>query len=1197
MADKVVNRGIKIWIDGKEVPKNVGAIRNEIRSLIKDQNKMTIGAEDYVRTGKKIAHLNSIMSEHRAQTAKLSNEYKSLATRAKEAFGGARNWFNQNLAIAGTLIASITGASLAFRKLATDVADIDDMYSDVMKTTGMTRDEVVALNEEFKNIDTRTTREDLNKIAEAGGRIGIAKENIFEFTEAINIANVALGDSFTGGVEEISTSLGKLKTLFKETQDMQVEKAYLSIGSAINELGANGAASEPNIANFALRVGSLPDSLKPSIAETLALGAAFEESGIEAEISSRAYNIFLKQASTNSEKFAKVMGTTTAEVEKMINTDPLEFFLNFSQGMKRMDATDTAKTLAYLGVNADGANKAIGAAANNTDRFRELVSMSNKSFTEGTSVINEYNIKNNNLRASLDKSIKKFKEKALELGERLNPALLKSTNATTYLINALIELPKWTKRNSGLLVTLAVVLGVYTTAVNYARVALFLKNAQLKINSFLLVSNKAAHLAAAAAQAFFTGNVVRARIAMQMFNKTVGVNPYVVLGVAIAAVTVAVYKLFAGFNKLNAEAKIASKLNKQVAEDTANEVSELNLLLRTARNENIAKQTRIEAVKKLNEISPKYLGFLKLETINTNSATNAVNSYTTALKENAKQQAIVENMKKLYSDKFKNEAEIIDLDMQIENDKAKGFWASNKLSQSAWRTRQGMLSRRNKGIDEQLSIYDKMNVGTGVTPSVVGDDSGNDTDTKSDFWVPDGKEDKESTKTEKERKILNRKVQDLEIKNYAELAKLKQNYINDDRKTEEQYNNELLDQQRFFLESKKALLEEILLSSANPEIQADIKKQIESTNNELLDLDVAYRNEVFSNLQKDSEETLKLSKENAEKRKQIIEKYGTNNLVTEKAAEMAIIDEYEKLGIISHEEALQIKAALDNKYLAEEKDKRLEGYSQMASAVSSIFNDLGGAMENLMSAEENRTARKYDKQIKAARKAGKDTTKLEEQKEEEIAKIRAKNADKLFILTIASVVASTAMAAIDAYANALKVPIAGLALAPIAAAAAVAFGASQIAVAKQQRDAAKEGYFSGGFTGGDDPRKVRGYFPDGSPYHGREFVVNHRGVNNPNIRPVLDVFDMAQRSGTINSLSKNDIAKALNINTSGSLSTSVDTARDTFMQDTIARLSETVERLSTQLDNGIEAVATISGERGIAKKLNDFNRLTKQARG
>ena len=169
----------------------------------------------------------------------------------------------------------------------------------------MTREEVADLNEELKKTNTRTFREELNEIAEVGGRLDVAKEDILDFTKSVDIANVALSDSFSGGAEQIATVLGKIKGLYKDTRSMNIDDALISIGSTINELDSRSAASAQNIAEYTKRVGSLPDVLKPSAAEALALGAAFEESGIDAEIASRSYNIFLKQASVENEKFAK----------------------------------------------------------------------------------------------------------------------------------------------------------------------------------------------------------------------------------------------------------------------------------------------------------------------------------------------------------------------------------------------------------------------------------------------------------------------------------------------------------------------------------------------------------------------------------------------------------------------------------------------------------------------------------------------------------------------------------------------------------------------------------------------------------------------------------------------------------------------------------------------------------------------------
>ena len=353
-----------------------------------------------------------------AQFKKFNAELGAVNTRLSElrnqgraselSLGSLANGFNKYAALGASAIATITGIVFSVQKLIDFNGKLSDAQSDVQKTTGLTKEEVDELTKSFGALDSRTSRINKLKIAEEGGRIGIAKEEIEDFVNIMDKAVVALGDSFPGGVEETASKLGKLKLLFKETKEQSVDEAYNTIGSAINELGANGVATEINIANFATRVGSLPDVLKPSIADTLALGAGFEESGIQAEIAGRAYSILLNQASTETEKFGEVMGITADEVARLINDDPLEFMIQFAEGLNGMNATDTADTLAYLGVQADGANKVLGALSNNTQRFRDLLVLSNDSMREGTSLVNEYNIKNTNFAATLDKLQKYF---------------------------------------------------------------------------------------------------------------------------------------------------------------------------------------------------------------------------------------------------------------------------------------------------------------------------------------------------------------------------------------------------------------------------------------------------------------------------------------------------------------------------------------------------------------------------------------------------------------------------------------------------------------------------------------------------------------------------------------------------------------------------------------------------------------------
>ena len=100
----------------------------------------------------------------------------------------------------------------------------------------------------------------------------------------------------------------------------------------------------------------------------------------------------------------------------------------------------------------------------------------------------------------------------------------------------------------------------------------------------------------------------------------------------------------------------------------------------------------------------------------------------------------------------------------------------------------------------------------------------------------------------------------------------------------------------------------------------------------------------------------------------------------------------------------------------------------------------------------------------------------------------------------------------------------------IAAAAAIAAGAAQIAVAKQQRDEAK-GLKSGGYSAD----YVEGYTQRGNPdetagvipVHKNEFVANHEAVANPDVKQFLDVFDVAQKRGTIRMLNTTQILEQI----------------------------------------------------------------------
>lgn len=204
-----------------------------------------------------------------------------------------------------------------------------------------------------------------------------------------------------------------------------------------------------------------------------------------------------------------------------------------------------------------------------------------------------------------------------------------------------------------------------------------------------------------------------------------------------------------------------------------------------------------------------------------------------------------------------------------------------------------------------------------------------------------------------------------------------------------------------------------------------------------------------------------------------------------------------------------------------------------------------------------------------------------------MAAAKAKANKKAMKIEIAQAIASTAMAAINAYSSAAKVPVIGWTLAPIAAGMATAAGLLQIATIRKQHQAEAAGYYSGGYTGGRRYRREAGVVHEG------EFVANHQAVNNSSIRPAFDLIDRAQRANTVGSLTADDISRALGSGGGGAVVTPiVNVSNDNSeVRESLDGVNNAITILNQTLDDGLEIVMPIAGRSGLHRKLKDYERL------
>ncbi|MBF1633635.1 MAG: hypothetical protein HXO45_04215 [Prevotella sp.] len=309
----------------------------------------------------------------------------------------------------------------------------------------------------------------------------------------------------------------------------------------------------------------------------------------------------------------------------------------------------------------------------------------------------------------------------------------------------------------------------------------------------------------------------------------------------------------------------------------------------------------------------------------------------------------------------------------------------------------------------------------------------------------------------------------------------------------------------------------------------------------------------------------------------------------------------------------QLKMHLQNKEISEEEYeeavKRMK-IAKMKETFDFYSNLSSGAVQALQQAEEANVDAKYDAEIEAARKAGKDTTELEKKKADEKLKIQKKYADVNFAIKASQIIADTAVSIMKALSE--LGPIAG----PIAAALMGITGAAQLATANAERQRVKRMSLSGaggsasasgvrvatGLESGgsiDVERKQDGkmfradYDPDrrgfidkptvlvgeGGYGHSKEWVASNAAVENPTVAPFIDIIDRAQRAGTIRTLDMNKflIQQAQGRASGGYVTPTVNDVRgvvkDSYKDTLIERLTDVLDRLSV---DGIPASVSLN---------------------
>ncbi len=610
------------------------------------------------------------------------------------------------------MIAAITGLIMAGRSAVKAFADMDAEMANVRKFTGMTEEQVEDLNEEFKKMDTRTAREQLNVLAEDAGKLGKqSKEDVLGFVRAADQINVALDELGDGA----TLTLSKLTTIFGDEERLGTEKALLSVGSVINELSQNCTASAPYLANFAKRMAGVGAQAEMTIPQIMGFAAVLDSQGQAVEMSATAVSKLIMDMFKQQDKVIKATGMNAEKFKEALAKGTNEGLLMLLDTLNKLGNIDVlAPVFKDMGENGARAAQVISALAGNLDMVKWEQEEAAKAFAEATSVTKEYNVQNTTVQAGLDKARKHVKEMAIELGEKLQPVMSHVLSSTTLMLKALSTIVDFVIKYKAVLLTLTVAVVGYYTAVKLQYIwslrfiaAQKLKAAAMAVEDALLAESILKHKV-------LRGEITAAAAAQTYFNKVLKMNP---MGAAIAAITI-LLGLYVKFAKTTNDAALAQKRLKDIEEEadrnTHDEITKIERLKKTVEDETLSVNNRRKAIEELQKIVPGYHASISEEGKLYGHNVEILKNYTEQLKNSARIKAALDKLpeaekerKKWFEEAPENMQDAY-INEKIFHKPETDAMRESTVSPSAYRAWKAKLARLDKAVSEYNSIIDTL---------------------------------------------------------------------------------------------------------------------------------------------------------------------------------------------------------------------------------------------------------------------------------------------------------------------------------------------------------------------------------------------------------------------------------------------------------------------------------------------------------
>ena len=1154
-SDKTVKRGVYLYIDGKEIKNDINSIDLEMKCLQRDIKEMTRGSEEYNRTMAKIQHLQGILKQHRQEIKGITTETK----KATVSIGSMVDWFNRFGGVILSVIGFLTGFTLALRAIRDERNKLEESQAGLKALTGLDDDSIAWLTGQAKTLSTTMTKEGLRvrqsaaEILDAFMLVGSAKPELLGDKEALKAVTeeamrlqaAAKDITLNEAVDSLTLSLN------------QYGAAADQAGRFTNVLAAGSQAGSANIASQAKAIrnaGTAAASANVPIEQTVALIETLAYRGIKDEV-----------AGTGLKKFFLVLQTGADETNpKIVGLDKaLENLKN-----KNMDAGAIKKMFGEEGYNT------ASVILQNTEMVKDFTA----AVTDTNVAYEQAAINSDTAQAKLEQARNKMKLAAIDLGEKLNPALTVSTNMLTNVLKYLPGLIDWCKKWGGTVLWLSTILLVYATRLKIITAWYSIWNSLTKIatvlnlayaasmntlsgytvtsfgnlrklsmlmqgHSVLLKSLRTATYLYAAAVQVLHGRVDLAAKSLKAAWTIMSSNPIGLLVTLVLAAATASYKLTQRTKAYYDLNKVNEKITEKSNDEYARQSSLIEQLTTKIHNNNLSNFERKKAIVQLQAIIPDYNAEIDKEGKIINENTEALDRYNAVLATNIELKEAADEL-----DKHRINLMRLQKSPALSDNSPMGSMARedvrNKISQEE-EIVESLTARYKKLVQEK---WKALNPNTPKNNPTGGNDGGK-------CPICGNKPctcDKNNT--------FKDKFAQAEADYYRRIADIKRKYLADDKMTQEEYNKQMRDA-------------EIQLLNDKLKVKGLEPSEIQRINDQILDAEIKARDELRRLDEQSAKDEEKRRKEQAE----------------------------ETFSRLDKEYQMQVEAAAMYHY--ENRTSEEEYFNELRRLQDvyyhKVLNDAAISEEKKNQVREQMRKRN----LKDAQKDAEEEKRIEREKFDILSDLA-----KGFGETMAQFFTDSEVSLKDFLKNILTMSLDALERMMIMAVTertiknigslgfvGVAKAAGEIALITAAFETAKgliSNFYTGGFTPSGDWNQPQGIV------HSNEFVANRFAVANPNLRPIFDAIDVAQRSGNVGNLTAEDIAAVAGSGKStrtvpakAPAASATTTTNDPAMVAMLIECTRVLRKLKNRLDAPLVAETYVTGKRGINQAQKEYQKL------